>query len=510
MSVRWQSLGAVGLAMLFSVAFGMAADGFPENPSVYTRYSADNPENLTVAALSEEFSPAEVDLANARLELPNLGFGALSYPKGLGFATPVMFSTTGVLPAPLKAGTPYYLVPTKEGGYRVYRQAVDADAPIQPGGVEGEKVLPGQNAAQSVGHVVFTSAGSGEHTVHTKPLISQFTDLTANGLHSLARRATDKHSLLELDTDSAGKNFVRTVGGLVRENLVGSYNAYGPSWVQGPGAKRVEAREMVGGKRVVYQIYVCRVRSFKERQVVKFLAGPGDIDSTSGQIGYAADHRMGNRINTGDLVLVKTYEDGKLPAPLREGVDYFARKVDAKKITLHASAQDALDNKNALTFTDAGSGSFLFWLPERVGDTRRWSFFTEVLAPDSGGNTLSARLQEPIAQGGGMLKNATNFIVSGEDNGNVTNLVSLPELTPIVLWAPPRATLPAPLVAGTRYWISKAPGSGANRAVRLHARRRVWGKRRPPRVASNSARRARASRLQATTTMPRRLLTGRW
>lgn len=457
-----------GWALFVSLMIGFArAADFPSLPSIYARYAADNPANVTVAPVKEEFSPAEVEIASGTLKLPDLGFGVIAYPKGLGFATPVYFASSGVLPSPLRPATPYYLVPAKEGGYRVFAAAEDKDAELQPGGVPGEKVLPGQNAAQGVGAVVFRDGGTGTHTVTTKPLLSQLTDLSPNGLQSQARRPTDKHSLLELVTDERGKPFVRTVGGLMRENWVGSYSAYGPSWVQGPGGKRAEARQKVGGQRVVYQIFVCRVRSYKERQVVKFLAKPENIDAATGRISYAMDHRMGNRVNTGDLILVRTYGGGKLPSPLKEGTDYFARKVDGKTLTLHTTADDARNNANALALTDAGSGEFLFWLPERVGDGRRWSFFAETLAPDSGGNTLSVRLQEPITQGGGLLKNAADFTVTGAGNGNVKGLATVPEFTPVIFWTPPRAALPAPLQAGTRYWISKAPGSAGT--ARLHA-----------------------------------------
>lgn len=461
----WMAGFCVGL-WLCGIA-GAKAEGFPEWPSVYAHYAADHPGNLTVPALKQEFLAAAVDVAGGKLKLPDLGFAAMTYPKGLGFATPVYFSSTGRLPSPLREATPYYVVPAEDGGYRVYPQAVDADALLQPGGVLGEKVLPAQNVAQGVGSVVFSDAGTGTHTLYTKTLISQLTDLTANGLHSLARRPANKHSLLEMDTDDQGRIFIRTAGALERENFVGSYSAYGPGYVQGPSEKRYEARQMVEARRVVYQIFVGRIRSFKERQVLKFMAGPKDVSVESNEIVYGTDHRVANRVNNGDLVLVKAYPGGRLPAPLREGVDYYARKRGEKILTLHPSVKDALEKSNAIDLSDSGEGDFLFWLPERVGDSRRWSFFAEILAPDSGGNTLSARLQEPVAQGGGVLKNEANFVTRGNSNGNISGLASVLDLSPVSLWTPPRAVLPEPLQAGVRYWVSKAPGSG--NVARLHS-----------------------------------------
>lgn len=446
--------------LLFLATLSAHAQDFPAPSSLYVRYSADSDKNLTLPALEKNFTAAEVEVGSSRLKIADLGFGPLTYPKGLGYATPVYFSTTGALPAALEPGKPYYIVPASGGGYRVFPAAADADASHQPGGVPGEKVLPAQNVVQGVAAVVFRDGGSGAHRIFTKPALSQFTDLTGHGFHSSSRHPTNRHMMLEIDRDAADKPFVRTAGALVRENWVGSYSAYGPTFFQGPSEKRYEARQQVGGKRVVYQIYVARVRSYQERQVLKFMAAPGNIQDS--RIFHATDARVANRFEDGDLINVKTYGDGKLPAPLQEGRDYFAQKIDGKNIALHASREEAKSHANPITLTDPGSGSFLFWAPERVADSRRWSFFTEVLAPDSGGNTLSARLVEPVKNG--LLKNSAAFATSGPDNGELRGPV-LPDLTPIVFWTPPRATLPPPLEPGEKYWISKGKGS----ALRLHA-----------------------------------------
>ncbi|MFA7345544.1 MAG: hypothetical protein WC003_14685, partial [Terrimicrobiaceae bacterium] len=248
-----------------------ASTEFPSVPSVYVHYSAESPANVTLPPLSETFAPADVDFPNQKLALPNLGFSAIVYPGGIGPATPVYFSSTGRLPVPLQPATPYYVAPAAGGGYKVFAAAADADAPFQPGGVLGEKVLSAQNVSQGVRNIVFTDAGTGTHTLSTKTLISQITDMTPNGYNSSAVNASDKQTLLEVDVGSDGRKFIRTAGATARENFVGSYSAYGQVFLQSPGEKRFEARQRVGGKRVVYQIFVGRVRSFKERQVVKFL-----------------------------------------------------------------------------------------------------------------------------------------------------------------------------------------------------------------------------------------------
>jgi hypothetical protein len=458
--------------LMMAVAFGvlssthrlLAAPDFPSVPSVYTRYAADNPANVTVPPLSQTFATTAVDLTNGKLAIPNIGFSVISYPNGIGPATPVYFSSTGTLPAPLKPNTPYYVVPADGGGYKVFPVAVDADAPFQPGGVLGEKVLPAQNVSQGVQDVAFTSAGAGTHTLYTETLIKQMTDMTANGFHSVAVNGADKHTLLEVVEDANGKKFIRTAGATARENYLGSYNAYGQTFVQSPGDKRFAARQQVGSKRVIYQIFVGKVRSYKERQVAKFLADPAKVLPATDEITFGIEPRLFNKVETGDLITVKAYEGTTLPAPLMQGTDYYARKIDKKNLTLHPTATDAANNTNVIDLTTSGSGSFLFTLPQRVGDSRRWSFFAEVLEPGpKGGNTLSARLQEPIPQGGGILKNATAFTVSGRRNGNIAGLAAVPDLSPVVLWTPQRAALPAPLKAGVTYWISK---SGS--AVRLH------------------------------------------
>ncbi len=308
------------------------------------------------------------------------------------------FSTTGTLPAPLQPNTPYYIVGTAGGGYKVYPVATDADAPYQPGSLLGEKVHIAQNAYLGVRGVVFTNGGTGTHTLYTKKLLSQLSDMTANGFSSVAPSMTNKHAMLEMDTDAGGHWYFKTLGAITRENWVGSYNGYGPTLFQ--NGDRYAARQRIGNKRVVYQIFVCKVRSFKERQVFKVLDSPSNIDPATNQIGYGWDTRMTGKVATGDLINVQAISGSTLPAPLVEGTNYYARKVDTKFMTLHPTAADATNNTNAVDLTSTGTGSFLFYAPQRVGDSRRWSFFAEVLEPGSGGgNTLSARLQEPLPSG---------------------------------------------------------------------------------------------------------------
>lgn len=439
----------------------LAAGSFPDLPSIYVHYAVDDERNGILPGLVENFTESEVEVGTDRLRLADLGFDSLTYPKGLGYGAPVYFSSTGKLPEPLLPEKPYYIVPAPDGGYRVYPVATDADATIQPGGVPGERVFPAQNVVQGVGSVVFRDGGTGRHRLYSKPQLFQFADLSGTGFDAFARSLKNRHMMLELDKDAEGRRFARTAGALVRENWIGSYNAYGPTFFQGPSEKRPGARERVGGKRVVYQIFVVRVRSYQERQVLKFMAEPKDIQIGKGQIFHAADARAANRFVDGDLIQAKAYGAGRLPSPLQEGTDYFASKIDGKNIALHATREDARKRMNPIAFTDGGSGTFLFWAPERVADSRRWSFFAEILAPDSGGNTLSARLMESVKSG--ILKNATAFAISGPQNGEILGPV-LADLSPVVLWTPPRASLPPPLQSGVRYWVGKAGDS----AIRLY------------------------------------------
>ncbi len=449
-------------AVLLASASLLSAQNFPNASSVYVHYSADNIANVTTALLSQTFTSANVDLTNQLLTgLPDLGFPSVSK----SYATPVYFSSTGTLPAPLQPNTTYYVVGTAGGGYKVYPVATDADAPYQPGSLLGEKVHIAQNAYLGVRSVVFTNGGSGTHTLSTKKLLFQLSDLTANGFHSVGPSSTNKHAMLEMDTDAGGYWYFKTLGAISRENWVGSYNGYGPTFFQ--NGDRYAARQRIGNKRVVYQIFVCKVRSFKERQVFKVLDNPSHINTSTDQISYGWDNRMTGKVATGDLINVKATSGSTLPAPLVEGTNYYARKVDTKLMTLHPTAADATSGANAIDLTTTGDGSFLFYAPQRVGDARRWSFFAEVLEPGAGGgNTLSARLQEPLPSGASTLKNATAF-QTGSNNGNITGFASVDNLTPVVFWVPPGATLPSPLVAGTRYWISKASPTASS--ARLHS-----------------------------------------
>ncbi len=205
-------------AVLLASASLLNAQSFPNASSVYVHYSADNMANVTTAPLSQTFTSANVDLTNQLLTgLPDLGFPSVSK----SYATPVYFSTTGTLPAPLQPNTPYYVVGTAAGGYKVYPVATDADAPYQPGSLLGEKVHIAQNAYLGVRSIVFTNGGSGTHTLSTKKLLFQLNDLTANGFNSAGPNSANKHAMLELDTDASGHWYFKTLGAIARENWVG-------------------------------------------------------------------------------------------------------------------------------------------------------------------------------------------------------------------------------------------------------------------------------------------------
>jgi hypothetical protein len=57
------------------------------------------------------------------------------------------------------------------------------------------------------------------------------------------------------------------------------------------------------------------------------------------------------------------------------------------------------------------------------------------------------------------LKIPSSFVISGTGNGNITGYTSMPELSLVSLWTPPRAALPAPLQSGVKYWTTKTPSS---------------------------------------------------
>ncbi|MFZ4780421.1 MAG: hypothetical protein ACOYM3_34135, partial [Terrimicrobiaceae bacterium] len=108
---------------LFPLLAGSAllcAGSFPDLPSVYVQYAADSTTNGILPGLEAFFTESEVEVGTDRLRLEGLGFESLTYPKGLGYAAPVYFSSTGKLPEPLLPDKPYYVIPAKEGGYRVF------------------------------------------------------------------------------------------------------------------------------------------------------------------------------------------------------------------------------------------------------------------------------------------------------------------------------------------------------------------------------------------------------
>lgn len=83
-----------------------------------------------------------------------------------------------------------------------------------------------------------------------------------------------------------------------------------------------------------------------------FLAYALKVVSPYTNLNFTKNHNM----LTGDAVVVQN-SGGALPEPLISGANYFVRVMTAKSIMLFASAADAQNNINPITFTTAGSGA---------------------------------------------------------------------------------------------------------------------------------------------------------
>jgi hypothetical protein len=447
-------------SLLSRLGGGSAAPAFPSTPTMFLRYEPTNPDN-EFDTLDQAFVAADVNLGANKIGLPDVrlsAFSTYSAAKGVW----VYFSSTGTLPAPLASNTSYYLSPASGGGYTVYPLAVDADWATQPGALDNthENMLYAQNYSQGVNPITLTSQGSGNHRVFTRTIIKTLKNMvTGKDYGTSGNLVTDRATLFEVALDAAGKSYLPSRK-FCKDNATGSYTLHGKTYPL-LSTNSLAAKGEMAGKRTVWQVFIMKpvnsVNAFKS--VVKTAATPASINTTTDVITLTA-----HRFNTKDLVNVLAYPSGTLPAPLEAGTDYFARAIDANSFTLHASRADANANTNIINLTSTGTVGWIFYSPERVGDSIRWGFPIEVVAVNGdGSNTLSPRTEQNGPSTNGIISNGQSQAVTFA-SGNITGLFKFPDLSQVRVWFPPRADRPTCADTGTAlldgtYWVTKELGS---------------------------------------------------
>jgi hypothetical protein len=436
--------GFVGPVLIVQVAL-------PSIASMFFAFEPGDPSS-TYITLDQTFAIGSVDVAGNKLSLTGLNFPEFVQTSEDFKGAPVYFSTTGVLPAPLAADTPYYLSEVS-GGYAIYPETITAHHTNMPTQLAFETPMRAQNYIERTNRIVLTDVGSGTHRVYSDPLVSEIYDRLGTGVTIQNRNLStnDRHSALRMEIDGNGRHVVsREIARSIAADDGGSYNLYGPSPIQGPSSLRNLARAKSANRRVVWSTHVARVIPNNNRNVRKNIFSPSMVSTSTGIFNYT---NINGRFATGDMVKFKTPPAGNtIPTGFTAGTSYYVRIVSGGTFTLHPTALDATNNTNIIIPSTQGTGKFVVYAPQRVGDFHRQIFFQEWLEPNGGQNTISPYVFYRGPTSSGLINAASAITIvdngSSPENGDIAGLKSFGNLTRIEIWFADEAVRPVRLDTG--------------------------------------------------------------
>jgi len=443
---------------------------FPSSAFLAARYAADNPDN-TVETTDINFATTDVDTAGNKIVItaPYKAPGSTNAQRARG--SRVYFSSTGTLPAPLVAGTAYFISPVS-GGFRIYPLATTSDT--IPGFFAGETISESTNWALGINPIVLTTQGSGTHRIYSNPLAAVIADLSGNGFTCQCDDLADRNTMLEIITDGSGRKAFRSR--MIYDDLdVGFYNSYGKGYVQGPpgaGGKRLEARTNWGAnKRCAVKITVMRIEPRRKQSIAKTKVPASQVDTGNNRILTTNPSVSVNSFTNLDLVRVKLAAGATIPSPLVEGQDYYCT-VSGLYITLYPTYADAVAATNAVVLTTQGSGSFWLYAPARVADNTRWGSISEWVQTDDVRNVMRPQTERDGPASSGILAFTNIFTAAnGTSNGQFGNTSLNTSFIQVKFWWPPGCTPPIcsdtglPLGEGP-FYVSK-PTAGSS-VIRIH------------------------------------------
>jgi len=442
--------------------------------SVIAHYAADSNANTT-HNFTATLGPSDVDTTNNKINNTGLDF---QYTRptiagtGVRGLTPVYFEPVGggsVLPAPLVQGTPYFAVNNSGGGVDIFPYATDADADDMPGGVPGEDVPIGNNAAYGVNKIDFTTAGTGSFRIYTGTTISKLTDLVNKADCDLANSATNINDQFELLSDAKG-TFVRAPGPMVKHNYLSSHTRHGK--IFGFSGSNLGTRQLYAGNRIFYQIIVARIPYYDRRKTpYRKIIAHTDINTGTGVI-----TKTSHGFNTGDFVKFYAASGNNLPSPASPNesaltAGAYARSVTSGTLSLHPTSADATNDTNVITYTSAGSGEFGIVATRRVADQPQNQYASLDVNTPNGSNDHVSVLAVKNGGPGGFFGVVTPARVDIANNSRI-NTIDYPQNEVLQAWAPPDTVMPTrvdsglPLAVNTKLYASVS--SSVTATFRLH------------------------------------------
>lgn len=450
----------------YTIPIALVQVALPSIASMIFAFEPGDPTSNELT-LDQTFAPSDVNVAGNKIALSGLLFPAFVPTSEDYKGTPVYFSSTGTLPGGLVANTPYYLS-EESGGYGVYPEQRTNDYLNMPTAVAIETLMPAQNYLELTNRITITNQGTGVHRMYTNPIIDTIYDRLGTGCTIQNRTPGDRHSGMQVIIDGNGRHIVsRELARAAKADEGGTYNLYGPSPVQG-GINKGVARSYSSNIRVAWATHVVRLVLPQNKNVRKNNFAPSMVNTTTGVFTYTS---INGRFVTGNMVKMRTGGAGNaIPGGFTAGTPYYVRITSGGAFTLHPTLADANANTNIIIPSNAGTGKFVIYAPQRVGDFHRQIFFQEWLEPNGGANTLTPYVKNSGPSTGGILS-ASAWSVSGTTNGDILGLKNFGNGRRVYLWFAEEAVRPVCTDTGLAladgyYYVTKY--TGGNDYGRLH------------------------------------------
>lgn len=425
---------------------------------------AASPSNTTVT-VNQTFTTSDVDVAGNKINLTGLGFDVVSTYD----ATPVMFSSTGILPSPLVANQEYY-AKNVTGGIQIFKRLNDSDFALLPGFIQTETIPPASAFGFDI-PVVLTNAGSGTHTIYTNTLAATIADISGNNSNYVS---TQINKMAEIKSDEFGQYFnMEGVIGYQHTQISEPY--YGKGW-NASNAGLVTGNKRAG-KRLWGIVTVMKPNSNAAVNQKRIILNPSRVNAGTGVFTTASSN--GHGMGTGDPIDYGAFGSSSFPTPV-SGVPSHVRTVSTNAFTLHPTALDATNNTNIITYSDTGVG--LFYVVDKIQTV---SMGRQILYDgNQNGNGHDYSPGTTVIKGNSItfsnkaFNNGLNFFNDAGANGDLAGDQLAPYTKTGNSWTKLRVKLFIPsgslgwvrqdtglrITSGT-YWITRKPSS---QTIRLH------------------------------------------
>jgi hypothetical protein len=324
--------------------------------------------------LNQTFTSSDVNTTSGNLTvtLP-FGYHNADPNSGGNLATEVFFSTTGTLPAPLVANTPYYIRQNLAGTeYEVYPKNSPTDGGTIPFTVPEDYIPPCMNFRLAVNKIAISTGGTGTHTAFTNPLLTRIPNQSSVNI-TWERTSANYNDRVELLTAGDGKKYL-DFKGVLGKLINGQTTLEGVSrkldTATPLGAETAAFCDLFRNKRFFYLTFIGEWDDDYIMDCRKNILSPSNIN-VNGTITYTT-HGFPNGSTTGVTEVRCTATAGStlpsgMPATayLRAGLTN-----SGNTYTLHPTMSDAQARTNTITYGNTGSGNFIInSKTDYMGDT---------------------------------------------------------------------------------------------------------------------------------------------